>query len=248
MLVIPAIDIYKNKTARLFKGKFDEAKFYDNSPLEYAKIFSENNFKLIHIVDLEASVNGIISTKEIIKQIKNETSLKIQFGGGIKKLETAKELIDLGVDKIVIGSISISDKDEFEKIVNEIEIEKIIVATDSKDKKILIKGWLEESKIELEQHVNYCSSLGIKYFLTTDITKDGTLTGPNYNLYQDLIKNFPSLNFIASGGISNIDDVIKLNETNLYATVVGKAIYENKINLKELSKIDSEKNNSLSWC
>ncbi|MFZ5948937.1 MAG: 1-(5-phosphoribosyl)-5-[(5-phosphoribosylamino)methylideneamino]imidazole-4-carboxamide isomerase [Stygiobacter sp.] len=246
MLVIPAIDIYKNKTARLFKGKFDEAKFYDNSPLEYAKIFSENNFKLIHIVDLEASVNGIISTKEIIKQIKNETSLKIQFGGGIKKLETAKELIDLGVDKIVIGSISISNKDEFEKIVNEIEIEKIIVATDSKDKKILIKGWLEESKIELEQHVNYCSSLGIKYFLTTDITKDGTLTGPNYNLYQDLIKNFPSLNFIASGGISNIDDVIKLNETNLYATVVGKAIYENKINLKELSKIDSEKNNSLS--
>ncbi|MDF1610680.1 1-(5-phosphoribosyl)-5-[(5-phosphoribosylamino)methylideneamino]imidazole-4-carboxamide isomerase [Stygiobacter electus] len=246
MLVIPAIDIYKNKTARLFKGKFDEAKFYDNSPLEYAKIFSENNFKLIHIVDLEASVNGIISTKEIIKQIKNETSLKIQFGGGIKKLETAKELIDLGVDKIVIGSISISDKDEFEKIVNEIEIEKIIVATDSKDKKILIKGWLEESKIELEQHVNYCSSLGIKFFLTTDITKDGTLTGPNYNLYQDLIKNFPSLNFIASGGISNIDDVIKLNETNLYATVVGKAIYENKINLKELSKIDSEKNNSLS--
>ncbi len=246
MLVIPAIDIYKNKTARLFKGKFDEAKFYDNSPLEYAKIFSENNFKLIHIVDLEASVNGIISTKEIIKQIKNETSLKIQFGGGIKKLETAKELIDLGVDKIVIGSISISDKDEFEKIVNEIEIEKIIVATDSKDKKILIKGWLEESKIELEQHVNYCSSLGIKYFLTTDITKDGTLTGPNFNLYQELIKNFPSLNFIASGGISNIDDVIKLNETNLYATVVGKAIYENKINLKELSKIDSEKNNSLS--
>lgn len=246
MLVIPAIDIYKNKTARLFKGKFDEAKFYDNSPLEYAKIFSENNFKLIHIVDLEASVNGIISTKEIIKQIKNETSLKIQFGGGIKKLETAKELIDLGVDKIVIGSISISNKDEFEKIVNEIEIEKIIVATDSKDKKILIKGWLEESKIELEQHVNYCSSLGIKYFLTTDITKDGTLTGPNFNLYQDLIKNFPSLNFIASGGISNIDDVIKLNETNLYATVVGKAIYENKINLKELSKIDSEKNNSLS--
>ena len=246
MLVIPAIDIYKNKTARLFKGKFDEAKFYDNSPLEYAKIFSENNFKLIHIVDLEASVNGIISTKEIIKQIKNETSLKIQFGGGIKKLETAKELIDLGVDKIVIGSISISDKDEFEKIVNEIEIEKIIVATDSKDKKILIKGWLEESKIELEQHVNYCSSLGIKYFLTTDITKDGTLTGPNFNLYQELIKNFPSLNFIASGGISNIDDVIKLNETNLYATVVGKAIYENKINLKELSKIDSEKNHSLS--
>ncbi len=246
MLVIPAIDIYKNKTARLFKGKFDEAKFYDKSPLEYAKIFSENNFKLIHIVDLEASVNGIISTKEIIKQIKNETSLKIQFGGGIKKLETAKELIDLGVDKIVIGSISISDKDEFEKIVNEIEIEKIIVATDSKDKKILIKGWLEESKIELEQHVNYCSSLGIKYFLTTDITKDGTLTGPNFNLYQELIKNFPSLNFIASGGISNIDDVIKLNETNLYATVVGKAIYENKINLKELSKIDSEKNNSLS--
>ncbi len=239
MLVIPAIDIYKNKVARLFKGKFEEVKFYDNSPLEYAKIFSDNNFNLIHIVDLEASINGIISTKEIIKQIKKETNLKIQFGGGIKKSETAKELIDLGVDKIIIGSISISNKKEFEKIINETEVEKIIVATDSKDKKILIKGWLEESKIEVDQHIGYCSSLGIKYFLTTDITKDGTLTGPNFNLYEELIKNFPSLNFIASGGISNINDVVKLKNTNIYATVIGKAIYENKINLKELSKIGS---------
>lgn len=239
MLVIPAIDIYKNKVARLFKGKFEEAKFYEKSPIEYAKIFSENNFKQIHIVDLEASVSGNISTKEIIKQIKKETNLKIQFGGGIKKLETAKELIDLGVDKIVIGSISISDKDEFEKIVKKIEIEKITVATDSKDKKILIKGWLEESAIELEQQISYCSSLGLKEFLTTDVTKDGTLTGPNFALYKELMLNYPQLKFIASGGISNIYDVTKLKELKLYATVIGKAIYENKINIKELSKIGS---------
>lgn len=239
MLVIPAIDIYKNKVARLFKGKFEEAKFYDKSPIDYAKIFYENNFKLIHIVDLEASVNGKISTKEIIKQIKNETNLKIQFGGGIKNLEIAKELIEIGADKIIIGSISISDKNEFEKIVSEIGSEKIIVATDSKNKKILIKGWLEKSEIELDEHIQYCTSIGIKEFLTTDVAKDGTLTGPNFNLYKELMLKFPNLNFIASGGISKIEDVIKLNEMNIYATVVGKAIYENKINLKELVKIVS---------
>ncbi|MCX7875532.1 MAG: 1-(5-phosphoribosyl)-5-[(5-phosphoribosylamino)methylideneamino]imidazole-4-carboxamide isomerase [Melioribacteraceae bacterium] len=239
MLVIPAIDIYKNKVARLFKGKFDEVKFYEFTPIEYAISFYENNFNTIHIVDLEASTTGVISTINFIKEIKNYTGLKIQFGGGIRNFEIVNELIDLGVDKIIIGSISVNNKNEFEKIINKVGCEKIIVATDSKNKKILIKGWLEESKVELFEHINYCLSLGISYFLSTDVDKDGTLSGPNFNLYKELIKNFPTSKFIASGGISNLDDVMKLNELNLYATVIGKAIYENKINLKELAKIVS---------
>jgi len=238
MLVIPAIDIYKNRVARLFKGDFETVKYYEKSPIEYAKEFSKVGLNYIHIVDLEASVTGKISVKEIIQKIKKETELKIHFGGGIKSYNTAKELLESGVDKIVIGSISISNKNEFEKIVAEFGNEKIIVATDSKDEKIMIKGWIENSNVELFEHIDYCSSLGLKYFLCTDISKDGTLSGPNFFIYEKLMKRYPNLKFIASGGISSREDLLKLNSMNLFATVVGKSIYENKIKIEEL-KLDS---------
>lgn len=235
MLVIPAIDIYKNKVARLFKGNFDSAKFYEKTPIEYAKEFSNAGLKYLHVVDLEASVNGKISVRDMIRQIKNETNLKIQFGGGIKNYETAQHLFEVGVDKLVIGSISISNKNEFEKIVNDFGNEKIIVATDSKNEKIMIKGWIETSDINLFEHIDYCSALGLKYFLCTDISKDGTLSGPNFSIYQKLIELYPDLKFIASGGISKLDDLFQLKAMNLYATVVGKSIYENKIKIEELN-------------
>lgn len=239
MLIIPAIDIYKNKVARLHKGKFEDATFYNSSPLEYAIQYSQYSFEWLHVVDLEASAKGLITTKEIINQIKRNTNLKIQFGGGIKSFKTAIELLELGVDRIIIGSISISNKKEFEKIVSKIDNEKIIVAIDSKDQKILIKGWLEQSETLLQDHINYCATLGLKYFLCTDVSRDGTLTGPNFELYIELQKKFPNLKFIASGGISKLDDLMKLKKLNIYATVVGKALYENKIKLTELKKIDS---------
>lgn len=236
MKIIPAIDILDNKLVRLEKGKFQSSKIYLDNPLEVAKTFDGFGFEWLHIVDLSGSKSGKISTIDLLDKIKNQTRLKIQFGGGIRSLADAKQLINY-VDRIIIGSLSVTDKNEFEKIISEIGEQKIICAVDVKDEKVMIKGWTVDSELTLQNHIDYCSSVGIKNFLVTDIQRDGMLSGPNIILYSKLITNYPSLNFIASGGISSYDDLINLKKINSYAVVVGKAIYEKKISLKELKEI-----------
>lgn len=239
MLAIPAIDIFMGRVARLHKGDFTQAKFYNGTPLDYAVRFDSINAPWLHIVDLAASLNGKITIGDEIIEIKGKTKLKLEFGGGIKTYEQAKEAFSFGADRIVLGSMTISSKNIFEKIIEEFGAEKIVVATDSKDEKILIKGWTEESAVTLWQHLEYCTQLGIKYFLCTDIAKDGTLEGPNVNLYVRIMKNFPQIKLIASGGVSSVKDLCELCENNIYASVVGKAIYENKIKLEELRQFVS---------
>lgn len=237
MLIIPAIDIYENKVVRLNKGNFKNISFYENTPLEQAKIFESEGFGLIHIVDLLGSKSGKYTALETIKEIKSKTNLKIQFGGGIRSLETAKIVFDSGIDFIVIGSLSVKNRNEFESIIEKFSPQKLIAAIDVKDDTIFIQGWTEKTKISLYDHINYCLNLGIEKFLCTDINKDGMLTGSNVDLYKSIINNYKKIKLIASGGIKNLDDIKKLNTLNLYGAVVGKAIYENKINLKELPKV-----------
>lgn len=239
MLVIPAIDIFMGKVARLYKGDFAHATFYKKTPAEYAEAFDKIGCEWLHVVDLAASLSGIISVGNQIKEIESSTKLKIQFGGGIKTLQNAVSAFDSGVNRIIIGSISVSNKKEFEKIVDKYGIEKIVVATDSKDEMVLTKGWTEKSEVTLWQHLDYCTSIGIKYFLCTDIRKDGTLEGPNIRLYKKIMELYPKVQLIASGGIGGADDLRKLNETKIYATVVGKAIYESKLTMRELKKFVS---------
>ncbi|MBS3943981.1 MAG: 1-(5-phosphoribosyl)-5-[(5-phosphoribosylamino)methylideneamino]imidazole-4-carboxamide isomerase [Melioribacter sp.] len=236
MLAIPAIDIFNGKVARLLKGNFQEITYYDKSPLEYAQSFNSIGLEWLHIVDLAASVTGNISVGEQIKEIKFSTNLKIQFGGGIKNIFNAQESFDSGADRIVIGSISVTDKNEFEKICDKYGTEKIVVAADINDEMIYVKGWTEKSSVTLWNHLEYCTTVGIKYFLCTDISKDGTLKGPNIDLYRRILESFNKINLIASGGISCIDDMLKLNQSGVYGAVVGKAIYENKISLEELKQ------------
>jgi phosphoribosylformimino-5-aminoimidazole carboxamide ribotide isomerase len=237
MLIIPAIDILDGKLVRLEKGDYQTQKIYSDNPFEVAKQFAEHGFDLIHIVDLSGSKDGRINSSELLKKIKYDLNVKIEFGGGIRLLDDVIKLIDCGVDKIVIGSISITNKNEFRKIVKEIGSEKIVAAIDSVDGLIKVKGWTEQTNITIENHVDYCLSLNVNTFLCTDIKKDGMLTGPNINLYKNLMVEFPSTKIIASGGVSRIKDVKELKKQNLYAVVIGKAIYENKINLKELAKL-----------
>ena len=237
MLIIPAIDILDGKLVRLEKGDYQTHKIYSDNPIEVAKKFAEHGFDLIHLVDLSGSKDGRINTVGLLKKIKSELNVKIEFGGGIRLLDDVKKLVDSGVDKVVIGSISITNKNEFEKIVKEIGSEKIIAAIDSDVGLIKVKGWTEQTNVTIENHIDYCLSLNVDTFLCTDIKKDGMLTGPNINLYKDLMDKFPSTKIIASGGVSRIEDVNELKEQNLYAVVIGKAIYENKINLKELAEL-----------
>jgi phosphoribosylformimino-5-aminoimidazole carboxamide ribotide isomerase len=239
MLAIPAIDIYHGKVARLNKGDFSTAKYYDLSPLEYAKQFDAIKSKWLHIVDLVASVDGKITAGSQITEIKKATRMKIEFGGGIKTYEQAELALSFGVDRIVLGSMTVSSKNIFERIVESYGPEKIVVATDSKDEMILIKGWTELSAFSLWEHLDYCTKLGVKYFLCTDIAKDGMLEGPNIDLYTRVMKKHPNIKLIASGGVSSVTDLIKLDKKNIYASVVGKAIYENKISMEELKQFVS---------
>jgi phosphoribosylformimino-5-aminoimidazole carboxamide ribotide isomerase len=236
MLVIPAIDIYENSIVRLRKGDFGSITYYKNTPLQQAKLYDSLGFQSVHIVDLIGSKTGKLTSFDSIEKIKAATNLKIEFGGGIRDEKTVSKLFAAGVDFVIIGSLSIKNKSEFELILHNYPAEKIIAAIDAKDEKVKITGWIEDTSISIYSHIEYCSKLGVKKFLCTDISKDGMLTGTNIELYKKIIEKYKDVQLIASGGVKDIEDLKSLNEINPYAVVVGKAIYEEKINLKELAK------------
>ncbi|MDX1700829.1 MAG: 1-(5-phosphoribosyl)-5-[(5-phosphoribosylamino)methylideneamino]imidazole-4-carboxamide isomerase [Melioribacteraceae bacterium] len=237
MKIIPAIDIIEGDVVRLSKGEFNSVVKYEKSPLEQGKIYDDHGFEWLHMVDLSGSKEGKIYTRKIIEDIKSSTNLRLEFGGGVRSEETVKELIGIGVDGVIIGSLSITDKNEFESIMSKIDPSKIIIAADVLNYFIQIKGWTENSQVHLFEHIKYCCDLGVSNFLCTDISVDGMLTGPNKDLYEETLSEFPTIQLTASGGISNLNDIMELRKLSLRGVVVGKAIYENKINLKDLSKI-----------
>lgn len=237
MKIIPAIDILDGKLVRLKKGDYNSVKVYSDDPFEMVRTYSDLGFEWLHLVDLSGAKSGKLFIPELIKKIKKETNILIQVGGGIRDLNDAQMLIDEGVDKLVIGSISITNKIEFERIISCIDSDKVIVSADIKENFVMVNGWTSNSQVTLNDHIKYCISKGIQTFLCTDINKDGMLTGPSLEFYKRLMIEFPELNFIASGGISSIKDLYDLKELNIYAAVIGKAIYENKIDLKELIQI-----------
>ena len=237
MLIIPSIDILRGKVVRLAQGDFNKVTYYDFEPIEMAKSLESYGFTHLHIVDLLGSKCGEITTLETIKEIRKYTKLKLQFGGGIRSYANVKVLTDNGINRIVIGSMSVTNKPEFERIVKDFGADKIIVAADALAGKIRIKGWTEDSGILLTDHIEYCRSLGINIFLCTDISQDGMLEGPSSGLYKNLMEEFENIQLIASGGVSSNKNIESLKVIDVYAAVVGRAIYENKLDAKELAKI-----------
>ncbi len=234
MLIIPAVDLIDSKIVRLRKGDFNDKVFYSGSPVEQALLFYEAGFTRLHFVDLSGSKNGNTGILKIISEIKSLIPVEIELGGGIRSYEDACRAFDSGTDFLIIGSISVTNFKELQKIVSRFQAERIIIASDILNGNIMIKGWTLDSGRDLRSHINDCLSLGLKDFLCTDINRDGMLAGPAFELYFSLMQEYPGVNFIASGGIGSIQDIIRLKEMNMYAAVLGKAIYENKINLKEL--------------
>ena len=237
MIIIPAIDILENEIVRLKKGDFENITYYRNNPFQQAKLYESFGFDLIHVVDLKGAKTGKFTALEIVSKIKSQTKLKIEFGGGIRDIKTAAELFATSVDFAIIGSLSVKNKNEFELIVKNNTPDKIVAAIDVDNEKVKISGWTEKTSISVFSHVEYCLSIGVTKVLCTDIAKDGMLKGLNIDLYQNIIKRFPEVKLIASGGVSDINDVIDLSHTNIYGVVIGRAIYEGKIDLKELAKI-----------
>ena len=237
MIIIPAIDIYENKTVRLKKGKFDDITYYPVSPVQQAEIYVKNGFHRIHIVDLAGSVQGVITVEDILRSIKSGLDVEVEFGGGIRDRAGVEKLFSLGIDRIIIGSLSIKNKPVFEAIIKEFGPEQFIISVDVLDKMVAVHGWTETTSLSLSEHIQYCLSLGLQQFLCTDISKDGMLTGTNTELYAQVMHEFPGIELIASGGIKDLVDIRKLQSMKMYATVVGKAIYENKFTIEELASI-----------
>ncbi|MEZ0535869.1 1-(5-phosphoribosyl)-5-[(5-phosphoribosylamino)methylideneamino]imidazole-4-carboxamide isomerase [Caldicellulosiruptoraceae bacterium PP1] len=236
MKILPAIDLMNKKCVRLKKGDFSQSKIFNEDPIQQAKIFEQSGSKYIHIVDLDGAKEGKPVNIEIIKQIKKFTNLYVECGGGIRSLETASEYLNNGINNIIIGSLLFKNKKLVIDIINNFGMEKVTAGIDFLDNQVKISGWLEDSKIELDYAIQYINEIGLKRLIVTDINKDGMLQGPNIEVFKKLRKLFNG-ELIASGGISTINDLKILKEIEVDGVIIGMALYENKIDLKEALKI-----------
>lgn len=236
MRIIPAIDIIDGKCVRLSKGDYSTQKIYNENPLEVAKEFETHGIQFLHLVDLDGAKSNRIINYKILEQIATKTTLKIDFGGGLKSDEDLKIAFECGANQVTGGSIAIKNPTVFENWIQKYGADKIILGADANNKKIAISGWLEESTQEVVPFIKNYQSKGIEYVICTDIAKDGMLEGPSFDLYQEILEQTNACKLIASGGISSFDELPKLAELGCEGTIIGKAIYEGRIRLKELEK------------
>ena len=234
MRIIPAIDIIEGKCVRLSKGDYDTKIIYNENPLEVAKSFEAHGIEYLHLVDLDGAKSSKIVNYKILEQIANQTSLKIDFGGGLKSDDDLRIAFESGANQITGGSIAVKNRAIFEKWISEYGSDKIILGAVAKDEKITVSGWLEESNEDLVPFIQDYQSKGIQYVICTDIAKDGMLQGPSFDLYSKILAEAEGIKLIASGGISTFDELPKLAELGCEGTIIGKAIYEGRITLKQL--------------
>ncbi len=235
MRIIPAIDIIDGKLVRLTQGDYSRSKSYSDNPVEIAKGFVDSGIEYLHLVDLDGARAGEVVNIEVLENICSQTTLKVDFGGGVKTSEQLKRVLDAGAVQVTGGSIAVKNPDEFQSWLDTYGSEKIILGCDAKDGKIAVSGWQESSEITIEGLIN--SFQGVSNVICTDISQDGTLEGPNLELYKQLVASFPKLNVIASGGVGSQDDLLALKETGVEGVILGKAIYEGKVDLSKLSEI-----------
>lgn len=236
MRIIPAIDIIEGQCVRLSKGDYDTKKVYNENPLEVAKAFEDSGIEYLHLVDLDGAKSKHIVNHKILENIATQTNLKIDFGGGLKSDKDLQIAFESGAQQITGGSIAVSDKALFLEWVAKFGSQKIILGADAKEGKIATGGWKESSNLQIEKFIKDFVNEGIEYVISTDISKDGMLEGPSVDLYTSILKNNPELKLIASGGISNLQDLEDVFEIGCEGVIIGKAIYENRISLKELEK------------
>ena len=235
MLIFPAIDLYDKKAVRLFKGDYNKMTVYSENPLEVAKGFKAAGAEYIHMVDLEGAKDGTTPNFDIVASVAKESGLKVEIGGGIRNEETVKKYIDAGVMRVILGTAALNDREFLESVCKKYG-DKIAVGADLKDGQVAVKGWLETSKVSGMDFLAQMESLGVKTVICTDISRDGAMRGTNRELYKELSEKF-SMDIVASGGVSTIEDIKALREMNLYGAIVGKAIYTGDIDLREAIEV-----------
>lgn len=238
MEIIPAIDIIDGKCVRLSQGDYAQKIIYHENPLEVAKQFEAAGLQRLHLVDLDGAKASHIVNHQTLQAISSQTKLKIDFGGGIKTDEDINIAFDCGAQQITAGSIAVKSRDTVLHWLDKYGAEKIILGADVKKEMIAVSGWQENSSINLFGFLKDYVAHGIQYVICTDISKDGMLQGSSVALYKKILRQFPSVKLIASGGVNDKNELDVLKEAGLHGAIIGKAIYEGKISLAELSKFD----------
>jgi len=231
MLVVPAIDIIDGKCVRLYQGDFLKVKEYDLNPVDQAKIFADMGLEHLHLIDLNGAKEGTPKNLKVLEQIVKTTSLKVDFGGGLRDLNSVNLAINAGAWKVNLGSMLLQANELF---MNDIPTQKVIAAVDCEQFMVKTNGWQNQTGVRVDELLNRLISMRIEHFTITDISRDGTLTAPAFSLYEDLRQKFPDVTIWASGGVSTVADVINLKKMAMDGVIIGKAYYENNINLIEL--------------
>ncbi len=234
--IIPATDIIGGECVRLSQGDYDRKTTYYSDPLEAAKAFEGAGVKRLHMVDLDGAKSSAPMNLKVLERVATHTSLIVQYGGGIKSRQALKDLFSAGAERAIVGSLAVREPQMFAEWLDEFGGEKMILGADLKGDKVAIQGWLEESEMGAAELFNRFMPHGLRHIITTDISRDGMMCGAATELYKSLNAQFPTLNIIASGGISKMADVEELDEAGVASVIVGKALYEGGITLKELER------------
>lgn len=238
MKIFPAIDLIDGCAVRLFKGDYSQKTVYSNSPADVAKSFAAAGAEYIHIVDLDGARDGSNANIEVVRNIVKESGLKAEIGGGIRSVDAIEKYLDLGVMRVILGTAAVTDSEFLKKAVSAYG-ERVAVGVDIKDGKVAIKGWTQVSELTCFDFCRQLEELGVKTVICTDISKDGVMSGTNIELYKELSSRF-KMDIVASGGVSNLDNVRTLTNMNMYGAILGKALYTGSIDLSEAIKIAAE--------
>lgn len=239
MEIIPAIDIIDGKCVRLTHGDYSQKKIYNEHPLEVARQFEDAGLQRLHLVDLDGAKAGAVKNWKVLETIAGKTSLVVDFGGGIKSGKDVLIVFDSGAALATVGSMAVKEKETFVEWLQKWGAEKFLLGADVKAEKLTISGWLEQTEIWIYDFIEDFMQKGVKQIFCTDVAKDGALEGPSTELYKSIVEKFPDLHFIASGGVSSMDDVYQLQDMGCKGVIIGKAIYEGRVKLTELKKLNA---------
>lgn len=236
MQIYPAIDIRNGKAVRLFKGDFNQETIVNPDVLDQAKTFAAAGTDFIHVVDLDGALEGRATNRDLIASLKSETGLRIQVGGGVRTLDQIADYLDAGIDRVIIGSMAVKNPDFVKQALERFGSQAIVVGIDAKNGFVATEGWLETSQVDYLSLAKEMEKIGVRLFVYTDVDRDGTLTGPNFDHYRKLKATLTEADVIASGGIHSMSDLVELAQIGVSGTIVGKAYYSGKVSLDDLQQ------------
>lgn len=234
MELIPAIDLIDGRCVRLTQGDYDIKKVYEQNPVDMAKMYADCGVRRLHVVDLDGAKAKEPCNLHVLEQLATNTALDIEWGGGIKSSDALRAAINAGANRVICGSVAVDNRELFAEWLQNYGAEHVILGADVRGRNVATHGWLKESQVSIDEIIGWFLPFGLKQLICTDISKDGMLQGPNFPLYVELKENFPTVNTTLSGGISSMNDIRKAHELGLHSVIIGKAIYEGRITLKDL--------------